>query len=816
VASTSSMAYLGRGPGRAEVPDIASCARVVADGKFLLAGGDVFRVRGVTYGSFRARADGERYPTSDVVARDFRTMVDAGLNTVRTYSLPPLDVLDLAAENGLHLLVGLHYDDWRAEARPGRAARRRILEAGRRALAEALDRCAGRPEVLALAVGNEVPGDLVRLHGIRSVEETLSELISELRSASGDLLATYVNYPTTEYLCVDGQDVVCFNVFLEDPNSFRRYLQHLQVVAGDRPLLITELGLAGDVHGSRAQERCLAWQLRLVDETGCAGAAVFSWTDDWVVGGAVVEGWGFGLTDTQRRPKPALDVVRSWTSATVGDLRASWPRISAVVCAHNEEELIGQCLASLERCQYPSLEVIVCDDASTDRTAEIARRFPFRLLELERGGLSRARNAGIAAATGEIVAFLDADAACHPEWPFHLALSLEDDSVAATGGPNISLSSANFVERAVALAPGAPTEVLVADNRAEHVPGCNMAFRKEALEAIAGFDPIHTAAGDDVDVCWKLLDRGFEIAFAAAAQVHHHRPATIRDYLRQQRSYGRAERVLSGEYRSRFNRIGQARWTGFIYRSPRVLPRFLRPVVYHGPMGLAPFQPVTSRRSDTLAGRVGPLVPLAIPFALAGLLAFVSFWWLLAPIVALALLLAYALAIAHGVRPERSEPKPRALRLLVGGLHVLQPIARTWGRIGGRPVSSSPRPSPAWTGDRHAWLVDLVGDLERRRCHVRTGGPTRGWDISVSVGPLVNCRITTAVAWRWSPRRRIAYRPRPLLVSAVVAAPALAVFAPLWAVIGLSAVAVAAAVECAAVARLVQRSVANTTAGAES
>src|SRR5204863_231586 len=82
----------------------------------------------------------------------------------------------------------------------------------------------------------------------------------------------------------------------------------------------------------------------------------------------------------------------------------------------------------------------------------------------------RARNAGLEAATGEIVAYLDADAECHPEWPFHLVISLEGDSVAATGGPNPAPPGAPFAERAVAQAPGGPVHVLVADDRAEHVP----------------------------------------------------------------------------------------------------------------------------------------------------------------------------------------------------------------------------------------------------------------------------------------------------------------------------------------------------------
>ena len=107
--------------------------------------------------------------------------------------------------------------------------------------------------------------------------------------------------------------------------------------------------------------------------------------------------------------------------------------------------------------------------------------------------------------------------------------------------------------------------MLITDDRAEHVPGCNMAFRKHELAAIGGLNPEYTAAGDDVDVCWKLLDRGREIAFAHAAQVRHHRRSTVMGYLRQQRGYGKAEKTLAGPHRHRFNRMGQARWAGVIY-----------------------------------------------------------------------------------------------------------------------------------------------------------------------------------------------------------------------------------------------------------
>jgi GT2 family glycosyltransferase len=65
-----------------------------------------------------------------------------------------------------------------------------------------------------------------------------------------------------------------------------------------------------------------------------------------------------------------------------------------------------------------------------------------------------------------------------------------------------------------------------------------MAFRREALETIAGFDPIFRAAGDDVDVCWRLRECGLRIGFNAAAAVWHRRRDSLAAYWRQQRGYG--------------------------------------------------------------------------------------------------------------------------------------------------------------------------------------------------------------------------------------------------------------------------------------
>ena len=787
--------------------------RVVADGKHLRLGPAPYRVKGVTYGHFAPRGDGCLFPETRQVDRDLTAIAEQGFTVVRTYSVPPPDLLDAARALGLRLLVGLRYDDWRMHAQASRTSRRQVRRDGNRAVREALDTLAGRPEVLAVSVGNEVPSDIVRIHGRTAVEDTLAELVDEVHAGDRDMLATYTGYPTSEYLRVEGQDLATFNVFLERADQLAPYLRHLQRVSEDRPLVLTELGLAAEVHGDAEQARSLEMQLAQVDLSGCAGATVFSWTDEWAVGTEPVVGWGFGLTRLDRSPRPSLEVASRWARRELVEVRPSWPAVTVVVCAYNEERRLGSCLDSLTRVTYPDLQVLVCDDGSSDRTLEIARRSPFEVLALPHGGLSAARNAGLAAARGEIIAYLDADAACHPEWPFHLALACEDPGVVVAGGPNLPWPDAGLVERAVALSPGNPVEVLVGDDRAEHVPGCNLAVRRAALEGIGGFDVGYTTAGDDVDVCWRLMDLGGHIGFSPAAQVHHHRRDTVRGYLRQQRGYGRAERMLSGQHRQRFNRLGAARWAGFVYGGPRILPSLLRPVVYHGAMGSAPFQTELRDRSAAASMWASALIPLAVATGLlTAPLALLDPAFLVVPAFVAALLTAYAVCVAAAVHPGPRERSPWRLRALVGLLHVVQPCARMWGRLRGRPLPARAAVDQPWTGRREDWLRALQRDLSSRWCAVRTGPADDTWDLQVGAGPLLRCRLRTAVRWQWDPVVRRSWRISGGGVATLAAIGVLLLVDPGVAILVAGALLVTAAVEAAVLLRLTGGALDRTTA----
>ena len=112
------------------------------------------------------------------------------------------------------------------------------------------------------------------------------------------------------------------------------------------------------------------------------------------------------------------------------------PSISVVVCSFNGADTLATCLSALfAQTARDQMQVIVVDDGSLDATAEVARRFDLELIVFERNqGISKARNAGIAAARAPIVAFTDDDCVPSPEWCERLLAAYERTDATAVGG----------------------------------------------------------------------------------------------------------------------------------------------------------------------------------------------------------------------------------------------------------------------------------------------------------------------------------------------------------------------------------------------
>jgi GT2 family glycosyltransferase len=649
----------------------------------------------VSYGTFAPGIDGTLFPAPSRVAHDFAAMADLGANTVRTYTPPPPEVLNEAARRGLRVIAGVPWPQHVAFLDTAAIAREI-----RNTVREHVRRLASHPATLLFTVGNEIPPSVVRWYGRRRIERFLRELFDEAKMAAPDALVTYINYPPTEYLDLSFFDICAFNVFLHGEAELSAYLARLHHIAGSRPLLIAEAGADSLRHGESHQASLVDMQLRTAFREGAAGAIVFSWTDEWWRGGRRVDDWRFGLVDETRRPKLAYRAVqRVFASPPVGDdALTTRPCVSVVVCAYNAADTLDECLTSLDALRYPNVEIIVVNDGSTDDTGAIAARHPLvRVIHTANAGLAAARNVGLAHATGDIVAYTDADVRVDPDWLAYLVQRFVDSDVAAVGGPNIVPAEDPWMAQCVARAPGGPTHVLLDDRVAEHIPGCNCAFRREALLAIGGFNPVFLRAGDDVDVCWRVQARGWRIGFAPAALVWHHHRASVRRYLRQQIGYGEGETWLMREHPDKFS-AGRIAWRGHIY-SPLPFIRALSATrINAGPFGSAAFPSIYRTDAHPFAyiahtGRWqiawGLLFAAAAPAIYAGK----PYGSTLLALAVLAMIATGVKCLLYGWRSNVAELRPLAslsrrashavYRLTIAALHFLQPFARIYGRVRG-------------------------------------------------------------------------------------------------------------------------------------
>lgn len=716
----------------------ADTASPEAIGKFLRLDGRAWVLKGVSYGTFAPDEDDCQYPDRGQVARDFEMMAGCGINTVRVYTPPPEWVLDEAARAGLRMMIGIAWSQHVAFLDDA-GLRRRI----RSEVATTVRRLAGHPAALLFAVANEVPTAVVRWHGRGRVERFLRELYRVAKDAAPECLSTYVNYPPTEYLELPDFEVASFNVYLHREANLRAYIARLHNLAGNRPLLLSEVGADSLREGEAGQAALAAMQLRVALESGACGAVAYSWTDEWWRGGQEVSDWAFGLVDRERRPKLALEAAVSvFGEDRPQPPRRSWPSVSVVVCAYNAAETLDDCLSALEALTYADVELLLVDDGSTDATPEIAARHPrVRCIRVPNSGLSAARNVGLAEASGEIVAYTDADACVEPEWLTYLVEPFFTAGNAGAGGPNVVPSHDPWLAQCVARAPGGPSHVLLDDRVAEHVPGCNMAFRREVLLALGGFNPIFTSAGDDVDLCWRLQDQGWEIGFAPCALVWHHHRSSIGGYWRQQAGYGEGEAWLQPLHPTRF--VGRrALWRGHIY-SPLPYVRSLRSArINAGVWGSAPFPSVyhhdahpVAHLPHTLRWQLGAVLLLALGLAALGTgLVSAAVWALGAGLVALGVTGVKCLGYAWDTDVERLRPIGRlgrrssrwVYRGVVAWLHFLQPLARTYGRLRGLRTPPRRRPSESLQGD-----VDELA----------AAGPTLWSTLRLSVGRSVEVRF---------------------------------------------------------------------------
>ena len=207
-------------------------------GRFFCLNSEKFFLKGVTYGPFALSRKGVPFPEGPTVELDFALMSELGVNSFRTFTPAPKWLLDKAASYGLRVITGI---PWAQHISFLDSSRTRAEI--RSTIVQSVRANRGHPAALAYLVGNEIPPEIVRWYGAKRIRGFLRELVDVAKTTDPDVLVSYANFPSTEYLETDFTDFLAFNVYLHREEDFRRYLFHLLNLAGDRPLVLTEIGM---------------------------------------------------------------------------------------------------------------------------------------------------------------------------------------------------------------------------------------------------------------------------------------------------------------------------------------------------------------------------------------------------------------------------------------------------------------------------------------------------------------------------------------------------------------------------------------------
>jgi len=606
----------------------------------------------------------------------------SGANTVWLEDPTP-ERIDLHLSRGFFVVPDLRFSEvLHARFTGDAAAEERWWLRARRCLGH----CAALPNVLGLDLGAGRSSGPWKLLGKRRWLRLVREALRALRAEAGDKLLTCTIPVSGEgamlasglaadigdtFRGVFGLpvDFASFEFLDDDLTGLRNALARAQILCNDLPL-VTHVHPADSGSPSlAAQARTLDAQIHLGFDAGYAGVVI----DDFLDGAEER-----GLIDARGRAKPSLAAAATAFSQAPFSSFSLWPTISVVVCAYHSEDTLEECLAGCAALDYPDFEVIVVVDKSRDLSEAIAARWArkpgFRMFTPETNrGLSAARNIGARNATGEIVAYLDADAYPDSDWLRYLALKFLQTKHAIVGGPNLNPPGANAISDCVDKAPGNPGLVMLDADVCDHVAGCNLAIRREFLDALGGFTESYRAGGDDVTLCWRVIRYGGSLGFAPGAMVWHYRRWTVRQYLKQQRTYGRGESALERDWPERFNSLGHQVAPDALFGWKRARPS--------PPGGI--YQPFASTAGFLLTlGRLPEFQLASLVFLCLSVLA--VFW---APFLVflglggIGLALWIVPALREATRAPLRKPTLR-LRAVTFFLFLAQPLARAWGRWG--------------------------------------------------------------------------------------------------------------------------------------
>jgi GT2 family glycosyltransferase len=428
-------------------------------------------------------------------------------------------VLSLAGQSGLYAMVEIAID---ADVFASPVHTLAIIDR----IAKAVKDLRGYPSLIGFLIDCPLDHDAIAKLAPHQPHNALDAIVRAIRKTNSRLLIGINRRAEWRAIPFTDEDLVFANLAKTDPVDVGRTICELHEIADARPLIIE----VGEELPSQDEVVARAFGFGAAGVVAPAMRRAVSSERQNIRMLSAGELLPFAHLDGSSVPLPGVT-----------------PMVSVVVTARDDERGIGRSLESINRLQYPNYEVIVIDDASRDRSAEIAGAAPgVRLMrQSSRAGFGAIRNIAIRAARGQLIALTRADCVVDVDWLVLAVRVLSEGRYDAVGGPVYVAPHEGGIAARVILSLENAGSARAARDRMVQLADRNMLARKSSLIAVGGFNARFIDDGGDRDLSARMLAAGMTLGWCPAGFVWRSGHSTFRELLRQRIRDGRGEAMLA-------------------------------------------------------------------------------------------------------------------------------------------------------------------------------------------------------------------------------------------------------------------------------
>ncbi len=269
-------------------------------------------------------------------------------------------------------------------------------------------------------------------------------------------------------------------------------------------------------------------------------------------------------------------------------------KFSVVIPTYNEDDCLGTCLKAIKKGSEQPLEIIVADGYSTDRTVEVAKENGARVVMNRHRHAAGGRNAGIKAAKGDVIVFIDADCIPDRDWLKEIHKAFEEDGLDGLGTYIEPAKPRNIYEEfwgrlslQIMMSYGSEPYYVTEKTLNTAFITASCAYRRKLLVKIKGFSNYFGNNAEDIDLCWRALEAGAKLKYVPTAKIIAHSPTDMKGIRQKSFRNGVSSSKLQKKYSNNFISIDKNLYKALVqnvigcFRKDRFAPLFVTELCWH-------------------------------------------------------------------------------------------------------------------------------------------------------------------------------------------------------------------------------------------